>query len=80
MKPVWHHGCQLETSDNIFKCEICCFLSNGFAYKCNECGGHVCLCCATLRPDALTCPGHEYPLLFYYDFYGQCCARDQTQM
>ncbi|PPD66737.1 hypothetical protein GOBAR_DD36380 [Gossypium barbadense] len=59
MKPVWHHGCQLETSDNIFKCEICCFLSNGFAYKC---------------PDALTCPGHEHPLLFYNDFYGQCCA------
>ncbi|PPD71980.1 hypothetical protein GOBAR_DD31128 [Gossypium barbadense] len=78
MKPVWHHGCQLEalvlTSDNIFKCEICCFLSNGFAYKCNECGGYVCLRCATLRPDALTCPGHDHPLLFYYDFNGQCCA------
>ncbi|PPD68444.1 hypothetical protein GOBAR_DD34684 [Gossypium barbadense] len=78
MKPIWHHGCQLAnlalTSDNIFRCELCDFLSNGLAYKCRVCGGHVCLRCQALPPDALSCPGHEHPLLFYYDFDGQCCA------
>ncbi|KAH1096094.1 hypothetical protein J1N35_013015 [Gossypium stocksii] len=78
MKPIWYHLCQsatlVLTSDNIFRCEICYFLSNGLAYKCNECGTHTCLRCQALPPDALTCPGHEHPLLYYYDFDGQCSA------
>ncbi|XP_052887631.1 uncharacterized protein LOC128296458 [Gossypium arboreum] len=55
-------------------CEKCKFVSNGFAYKCNECEEHICLQCATLPPDALTYPEHEHPLLFYNDFDGQCSA------
>ncbi|MBA0611935.1 hypothetical protein Godav_012585 [Gossypium davidsonii] len=83
MKPIWHHDCQLSAlvlSDYIFRCEKCKFVSNGFAYKCNECEEHICLRCATLPPDALTCPGHEHPLLFYNDFDGQCsaCANNIT--
>ncbi|XP_012481576.1 uncharacterized protein LOC105796409 [Gossypium raimondii] len=78
MKPIWYHSCQLATlvltSDHIFRCEICDFLSNGFAYKCNECGSHTCLRCQAIPPDALSCPGHEHPLLFYFDFGGRCSA------
>ncbi|XP_016729423.1 uncharacterized protein [Gossypium hirsutum] len=77
-KSIWTHFCQLATlfltSDNIFRCEICDFLSNGFAYKCNECGRHTCLRCQAIPPDALSCPGHEHPLLYYYDFVGRCSA------
>lgn len=78
MKLIWCHRCQLAalvlTSDSIFQCELCSFLSNGFACKCNECEEHICLQCVTVPPDAVTCPGHEHPLLFYYDFDGQCSA------
>ncbi|KAE8712316.1 Ubiquitin carboxyl-terminal hydrolase family protein [Hibiscus syriacus] len=78
MKNIWLHYCQLAalvlTSDDIFECELCDWVSNGFAYKCNECGRRMCLRCATLTPDSLACPGHQHPLLFYLDEEGKCNA------
>ncbi|XP_039071452.1 uncharacterized protein LOC120218587 [Hibiscus syriacus] len=75
-------GCMLLVLDpfyycsryDIFECERCDWVSNGFAYRCNECGSRMCLRCATLTPDSLTCPGHQHPLLFYIDEEGKCSA------
>ncbi|KAH1030402.1 hypothetical protein J1N35_042576 [Gossypium stocksii] len=53
--------------------------SNGFSYKCNECGEAVCLRCFALwLQDAVKIPGHRHPLCFYYDYWGQCrtCGTD----
>ncbi|XP_039001881.1 uncharacterized protein LOC120128220 [Hibiscus syriacus] len=58
------------TSDDIFECELCDWVSNGFAYKCNECGRRLCLRCASLKPGSLTCPGHQHPLLLYIEGQG----------
>ncbi|XP_039071443.1 uncharacterized protein LOC120218578, partial [Hibiscus syriacus] len=78
MKNICLHYCQLAalvlTSDDIFECEACYWVSNGFAYKCNECGRRMCLRCATLTPDSLTCPGHQHPLLFYIEEEVKCNA------
>ncbi|MBA0753210.1 hypothetical protein Gogos_021304 [Gossypium gossypioides] len=78
MDLIWDHRCVgkpfsgskpfILTSDCMFKCEQCTYLSNGFSYKCNECGIHRCVRCATL-PYAVKIPGHKHPLLFYYDYY-----------
>ncbi|XP_040942086.1 uncharacterized protein [Gossypium hirsutum] len=63
------------TSDCMFSCELCEYLSNGFSYKCNECGSQICLRCLDLfLQDAVKIPGHKHPLLFYYDYEEQCCA------
>ncbi|TYH32711.1 hypothetical protein ES332_D13G008200v1 [Gossypium tomentosum] len=63
------------TSDCMFKCVLCRYLSNGFSYKCNECGIHTCLRCPDLiLQDAVKIPGHKHPLLFYYDYERQCSA------
>ncbi|TYG35762.1 hypothetical protein ES288_D13G008800v1 [Gossypium darwinii] len=83
------HGCDEEqfsgpkpcilTSDCMFNCGLCRYLSNGFSYKCNECGSHVCLrCLDLLLQDAVKIPGHKHPLLLYFDYEGQCgaCGRD----
>ncbi|KAH1030400.1 hypothetical protein J1N35_042574 [Gossypium stocksii] len=67
------------TSDCMFTCNICSYRSNGFSYKCNECGSQICLRCGTLiSQDAIKIPGHKHPLLIYYDNEGQCsaCGRD----
>ncbi|PPS14979.1 hypothetical protein GOBAR_AA05575 [Gossypium barbadense] len=47
---IFYHRCDEEhfaglkpfilTSDCMFECELCTYLSNGFSYKCNECGIH----------------------------------------
>ncbi|KAK8315963.1 hypothetical protein V6Z11_A13G007900 [Gossypium hirsutum] len=69
LKPI------ILTSDCMFKCESCWFISNGFSYKCNECGSPVCLRCMTHHfQDVVKIPGHKHPLLFYYDNKGQCSA------
>nr|KJB78571.1 hypothetical protein B456_013G007400 [Gossypium raimondii] len=70
------------TSDGMFKCGGCRNLSNGFSYKCNECGACSCLrCLALILQDGVKIPGHKHPLLFYYDYFHykeQCsgCGRD----
>ncbi|TYH32720.1 hypothetical protein ES332_D13G009100v1 [Gossypium tomentosum] len=67
------------TSDCMFRCGVCEYLSNGFSYKCNECGEAVCLRCLDLYlQDAVKIPGHKHPLLFYYDYEELCsaCGRD----
>ncbi|XP_017975933.1 PREDICTED: uncharacterized protein LOC18602527 [Theobroma cacao] len=78
MKHVWFHYCQQSSfiliSDCIFRCESCRYLSNGFAYRCNECGDRVCLRCMSLTPDTLTCQGHKHPLLLYVEYEGKCCG------
>ncbi|XP_021291241.1 uncharacterized protein LOC110421863 [Herrania umbratica] len=78
MKHVWFHYCQqsvlILTSGCIFRCHLCDHLSNGFAYKCNECDDHVCLRCVTLTPDTLTSQGHQHPLLFYVEVKEKCCG------
>ncbi|XP_017975546.1 PREDICTED: uncharacterized protein LOC108661799 [Theobroma cacao] len=82
MKPVWLDYCQksslILTSGHLFRCHSCYHLSNAFAYKCNECDGHLCLRCVTLTPDTLTCQGHEHPLLFYVECEVACstCGDD----
>ncbi|TYG35778.1 hypothetical protein ES288_D13G010400v1 [Gossypium darwinii] len=90
MDLIWDHRCVgklfsgskpfILTSDCMFECEQCTYLSNGFSYKCNECGIHRCVRCATL-PYAVKIPGHKHLLLFYYDYYNfekQCsgCGTD----
>ncbi|XVF84435.1 hypothetical protein PTKIN_Ptkin17bG0036600 [Pterospermum kingtungense] len=75
MKHVWHHRCQqplILISDDIFRCETCNYISNGFAYKCNECEDYICLQCITINPAALTCQGHEHPLFLYHEYKEQC--------
>ncbi|PPS14980.1 hypothetical protein GOBAR_AA05576 [Gossypium barbadense] len=63
------------TSDCMFKCDGCGYLSNGFSYKCNKCGFDMCLRCAALvLQDAVKIPGHKHPILYYYDYEGQCSA------
>ncbi|KAG4164297.1 hypothetical protein ERO13_A13G005900v2 [Gossypium hirsutum] len=63
------------TSNCMFKCGLCRYLSNGFFYKCNECGMDLCLRCLDLSLlDAVKIPGHKHPLHAYYDYEGQCCA------
>ncbi|XP_007034023.2 PREDICTED: uncharacterized protein LOC18602522 [Theobroma cacao] len=63
------------TSNCIFRCGLCWHLSNGFAYKCDECGGTVCLRCGALELDStLTCRGHEHPLRLHFEYEGKCCA------
>ncbi|KAG4109777.1 hypothetical protein ERO13_D13G007433v2 [Gossypium hirsutum] len=67
------------TSDCMFKCEQCRYLFNGFSYKCNECGIHMCLGCFVLcLQDAVKIPGHKHPLLYYYDYEEHCsgCGED----
>nr|XP_012462733.1 unnamed protein product [Gossypium raimondii] len=67
------------TSDCMFKCDLCRYLSNGFSYKCNECGEADCLRCLDLfLQDAVKIPGHKHPLLFYFHYEEQCsaCGRD----
>ncbi|MBA0631344.1 hypothetical protein Godav_000226 [Gossypium davidsonii] len=67
------------TSDCMFKCGLCRYLSNGFSYKCNECGSQICLRCFALGlQEVVKFPGHKHPLLVYYDYRGQCsaCGKD----
>ncbi|MBA0751247.1 hypothetical protein Gogos_000186 [Gossypium gossypioides] len=79
-RPFKHHRCDEEcfsgpkpfilTSDGMFKCGICRKLSNGFSYKCNQCGECSCLRCIDLiLQDAVKIPAHKHPLLFYYDYF-----------
>ncbi|XP_022761007.1 uncharacterized protein LOC111307253 [Durio zibethinus] len=78
MKHVWHHDCQqplILTSDDVFRCENCRFVSNAFAYKCGECERRTCLrCVIALTPGARTSPKHEHPLLYYNQYEGHCIA------
>ncbi|KAK8315939.1 hypothetical protein V6Z11_A13G005700 [Gossypium hirsutum] len=70
------------TSDDIFKCVECGVLSNGFSYKCNECGNHMCLrCFALFLQDAVKITGHKHPILFYYGYEEQlvCSATNYTK-
>ncbi|KAA3454159.1 Zinc finger, PHD-type [Gossypium australe] len=67
------------TSDCMFQCGACNYLSNGFSYKCYECGLQACLRCLDLiLQDAVQIPGHKHPLLLYYDYEAQysACGRD----
>ncbi|KAH1030392.1 hypothetical protein J1N35_042566 [Gossypium stocksii] len=67
------------TSNCMFKCGLCSYLSNGFSSKCNECGNHMCLRCFALSlQDAVKITGHKHLLLFYYDCKEKCsaCGRD----
>ncbi|XP_022761720.1 uncharacterized protein LOC111307776 [Durio zibethinus] len=77
-KHVWHHHCRqplILISDDAFRCEYCDFISNGFAYKCNECGRQTCLrCVIALSPGARTSPKHEHPLLYYIEHEVRCSA------
>ncbi|XVF43548.1 hypothetical protein PTKIN_Ptkin02bG0048700 [Pterospermum kingtungense] len=75
-KHDWFHECQkhlILISDHIFKCCDCEYLSNGFAYKCEECKCQVCMRCSKIL-DTVTCEGHEHPLSFYVEYKGQCSA------
>ncbi|XVF84441.1 hypothetical protein PTKIN_Ptkin17bG0037000 [Pterospermum kingtungense] len=78
MKHVWHHSCRqplILVSDNVLRCNNCCYLSNGYAYKCDECGKHICLrCVIALTPGALTCQGHQHSLLYFEHYKGLCNA------
>ncbi|XVF43549.1 hypothetical protein PTKIN_Ptkin02bG0048900 [Pterospermum kingtungense] len=74
-KHIWYHVCQIPlflVSDYMFECCTCRYVSNGFVYRCEECGRFVCLRCAV--PSTLTCQGHEHPLSYYTRFEGQCNA------
>ncbi|XVF65534.1 hypothetical protein PTKIN_Ptkin09bG0256900 [Pterospermum kingtungense] len=77
-KHVWNHDCRephILISDEPFICELCDYPSNGFSYKCSECGEQICLrCVIALTPGAHICEGHEHPLLYYKDYEGQCSA------
>ncbi|XP_040965711.1 uncharacterized protein [Gossypium hirsutum] len=67
------------TSACMFKCGLCMYLSNGFSYKCNECGSPICLRCFALSlQDVVKIPWHKHPLLLYYNYQGQCsaCGKD----
>ncbi|KHG30054.1 Zinc finger ZZ-type and EF-hand domain-containing 1 [Gossypium arboreum] len=67
------------TSDYMFKCKGCRYLSSGFSYKCNECGVQLCLRCFALSlQDAVKIPGHKHPLLLYHGNEEQCsgCGED----
>ncbi|XVF65530.1 hypothetical protein PTKIN_Ptkin09bG0256500 [Pterospermum kingtungense] len=83
MKHVWHHDCQeslILTSDKVFPCEICHAWSNGFSYKCNECGQQTCLrCVIALTPGDHICEGHEHTLLYYKEYEGKCSSCGHTR-
>ncbi|KAL4309090.1 hypothetical protein GQ457_01G034720 [Hibiscus cannabinus] len=78
VKHVWHHRCRQQlvlTSNKVFQCVKCHYVSNAFAYKCEECNDYTCLrCIIALTPGAKICLGHKHPLLFYKDYGGQCNA------
>ncbi|KAB1669774.1 hypothetical protein ES319_1Z011800v1 [Gossypium barbadense] len=77
------HGCDgkpfsgpkpfILTSDCMFECKLCGYLSNGFSFKCNECGEALCVrCFALCLQDAVKIPGHKHPLLYYFHYEEQC--------
>ncbi|XVF43550.1 hypothetical protein PTKIN_Ptkin02bG0049000 [Pterospermum kingtungense] len=75
-KHYWGHFCQLPlflVSDHIFQCSWCRYVSNGFAYKCEECKQQMCMRCSNFL-DTVTCQGHEHPLSYYVEYEGQCNA------
>ncbi|KAK8307976.1 hypothetical protein V6Z11_D02G023500 [Gossypium hirsutum] len=79
MKRVWHHTfCKqphILISDEVFRCQMCFHITNGFAYKCSECQSRTCLrCVIALTPGARTCLKHEHPLRFYRQYEGKCNA------
>ncbi|TYG77930.1 hypothetical protein ES288_D02G015300v1 [Gossypium darwinii] len=82
VKHVWHHRCRpplVLISNEVFECVQCLWLSNAFAYKCEECETRTCFrCIIALRPGARTCLGHKHPLLFYSKYIGRCvaCGKD----
>ncbi|TYG77945.1 hypothetical protein ES288_D02G016600v1 [Gossypium darwinii] len=82
VKHVWHHRCRpplVLISNEVFECVQCLWLSNAFAYKCEECKTRTCFrCIIALTPGACTCLGHKHPLLFYPKYIGRCvaCGKD----
>ncbi|MFQ6627904.1 hypothetical protein Gotur_008187, partial [Gossypium turneri] len=78
VKQVWHHRCQSSlvlTSNEVFRCVACGYLSKAFAYKCEECKKRTCLRCVIARtPGAHTCEGHKHPVFLYNEYRGGCVA------
>ncbi|MBA0780745.1 hypothetical protein Gotri_004808 [Gossypium trilobum] len=63
-KHVWFHYCQRLlklTSGCIFQCDICGYLTSGFAYICDKCRESYCLRCSLIS-DMSRSQGHEHRL------------------
>ncbi|TYJ16201.1 hypothetical protein E1A91_A10G234400v1 [Gossypium mustelinum] len=63
-KHFWFHYCQRLfklTSGCIFQCDICSYLTSGFAYICDKCESSCCLRCS-LVSDMPRSQGHEHRL------------------
>ncbi|KAB1669571.1 hypothetical protein ES319_1Z032400v1 [Gossypium barbadense] len=82
VKHVWYHHCQSQlvlTSNEVFWCEACGFLSNAFSYKCEDCKVRICLpCIIALTPGSRKYRGHKHSIFFYHKNKGGCvaCGRD----
>ncbi|TYH81928.1 hypothetical protein ES332_D02G020000v1 [Gossypium tomentosum] len=78
VKQVWHHRCRSSlvlTSNEVFRCVVCGYLSKAFAYKCEKCKKHTCLrCIIALTPGTHTCLGHKHPIFLYTENRGGCVA------
>ncbi|KAK8364950.1 hypothetical protein V6Z11_A02G018700, partial [Gossypium hirsutum] len=78
VKQAWHHPCQSSlvlTSNEVFRCVVCHYLSKAFAYKCEECKKSACLrCIIALTPGARTYLGHKHPVFLYTENRGGCVA------
>ncbi|XVF83499.1 hypothetical protein PTKIN_Ptkin16aG0493300 [Pterospermum kingtungense] len=63
------------TVDRIFRCCICEYESNGFAYTCYACDSDFCLRCALVSDNPI-CEGHEHRLPYYkYEALCNACGR-----
>ncbi|MBA0670088.1 hypothetical protein Goklo_024126, partial [Gossypium klotzschianum] len=72
----------VHTSNEVFECVQCLWLSNAFAYKCEEYEQCTYIrCIIALIPGARTCLGHKHPLLFYPEYKGRCvgCGKDDIK-
>ncbi|KAH1095910.1 hypothetical protein J1N35_012831 [Gossypium stocksii] len=78
VKDVWIHPCQSPldlTLNEVFQCVGCHYLSNAFAYTCEECKQCICLrCIIALTHGARTCVGHKHPVFLHIEYRGRCVA------
>ncbi|PPD79621.1 hypothetical protein GOBAR_DD23453 [Gossypium barbadense] len=76
-KHFWFHYCQRLlklTSGCIFQCDICGYLTSGFAYICDKCEGSLCLRCS-LVSDMSRSQGHEHRIYpFLSEHVDQVCS------
>ncbi|KAB2010578.1 hypothetical protein ES319_D10G248700v1 [Gossypium barbadense] len=76
-KHFWFHYCQRLlklTSGCIFQCDICGYLTSGFAYICDKCEGSLCLRCS-LVSDMSRSQGHEHRIYpFLSEHADQVCS------